>query len=105
MNEFVTEVNPVVIAFAGLVIPMITAVINSVRWTSEVKSLVSLMVGLGVGAGLGYLMGMRSTEAILTCAVGTYMAAQVGYAGVIRPTGIGDSLEQGVAPRDGPVIG
>lgn len=99
MDEFIADVNPIILSFAGIVVPLILAVINGVAWPSSVKALVSAVVSLGIGAGLGYLMDMRGTEALLTSAVAVYLTVQVTYGGFYKPTGITDSVERSIAPR------
>lgn len=99
MNEFVTETPPVVLAVAGILIPLIVAAINGVTWSHAVKALVSAVVSLVLGAGLGVAVGIDSGEGLLTAAVATYMVGQIGYFGIIKPTGLADTVETKVLPR------
>lgn len=99
MEEFIAEVDPLILALAGIILPLIIAVINSVRWSSQIKALISAFVSLGTGAALGWLMGMDDTRAILVSAVGTYAWVQVTYLGLLKPSGLTQTIETQVSPR------
>lgn len=99
MDEFVKEVDPVILALAGILIPLVLAVINSVAWTAQLKALVAALVTLGLGAGMGYVMGMRDGPALVTSAVGVYAWSQIVYGGALRPLGVTTAIEGKVLPR------
>lgn len=100
MNDDVTTLDPVVQAIAAIVLPLVIAAINSVRWSKPTKALVAALAILAVGVVLGLATGLRDGQELLVAAAELYVWAQVVYAALLRPLGLTDAIERTIWPRN-----
>lgn len=105
MDSYVIQAVAIASAIAGLLAPLLTALINRPTSTSRQKQLVALAVSVLL-AILGLLLAGAFTAPVLDpAAIGLAVLAVVGasqtiYALILKTSGVADKLEAIAAPTD-----
>ena len=94
MEDYISQTDPLVLALAGILVPLLVSIVATLRTSPEVKAALGAVTGLGVGAFAGWFSGIDSREGIMTAAVATYAWSQIMYMGVLRPAGADEFVER-----------
>ncbi len=99
MEDFVTNVDPLILAIAMIILPLVFNIINSVKWPAAVKTGVAGILTLALGVGMAYAMGMETFEAAIATGVGLYVGTQTIRNALWKPLGVDDALTRRILPR------
>ncbi len=79
---------------AGVLLPLVIAVINRQAWGSIAKSLMALLVCVVVAGGDVYFKGAFSMRAWSQTALYIFFIVVTTYVGIWRPTGLAAAVEK-----------
>lgn len=93
MEEVFKDVNPAVVALVSAFIPLVIAVINRYKWSSQTTALVDFVIIAIIGAVVAIGMGVTGFEGIAAVVAAIYGLSQAAFHGVYQPTGAAQSVE------------
>lgn len=81
-------------ALIGAVLPLLIAVIQQPRWSSQVRQIVSIVISVIAGLGTVLASGNFDVQNLLVTIVALIGAAQASYALIFKPTGAAQKIEK-----------
>lgn len=96
MNMELVAIDPVIIAMVAFVLPILQAVIQRPSWSSEQKTLLSLVIAVAAGCSVAWWSDIWSKDGVITAIGAVLGATQISYLAVFKSIGLTAAVEQRV---------
>lgn len=88
-----TQDTASIAALVGAFLPLLTAVVNNPRWTSQQRQIISALISLVVGVVVVVASGNFDPQNWIVTLVAVVGAAQAAYAFLWKPTKVAPAIE------------
>lgn len=101
MQEFIAEVDPLLLVIVGVLGPALQSVLQGLTLDRRWKAMNAVLVAVVVGTLGALAVGIETREGFVAACLAAYLAGQAGYYGILRPTGADRFIEK-KTPNFGP---
>lgn len=89
-------------ALVGSVLPLVIAVVQREKWSSQTRSLVAFAACVATGLGTAYFDGDLTAKTAVAAVLTVLIAAKTTYGAIWQPTGVVPKIEAGTTPAATP---